>query len=44
LARKILRGFTLDENHLKKVVNYVGQDVVSEIEKEQEEKTKQVLK
>lgn len=44
LAKKICRGFTLDENHLKKVAYYAGQEVIQEIAKEQEEKAKQALK
>lgn len=44
LAKKIYSGFTLDENHLKKVAFYVGQDVLEDIQKEQEEKARHILK
>lgn len=37
LAKTICKGFTLDENHTRRVVRYVGESVIQEIEKELQE-------
>lgn len=34
LAKKICNGFTLDENHLKRLAYFVGSDVIEEVEQE----------
>jgi pentatricopeptide repeat domain-containing protein 3 len=43
LAKTICKGFTLDENHTRRVVRYVGESVLQELENEmQEEAAKNV--
>lgn len=34
LAKQICRGFTLDENHMKRIARYVGESVIQEAEEE----------
>ncbi|CAG9802388.1 unnamed protein product [Chironomus riparius] len=39
LAKTICKGFTLDENHTRRVVRYAGESVIQEIEKEMQEES-----
>ncbi|KAG5683904.1 hypothetical protein PVAND_013163 [Polypedilum vanderplanki] len=44
LAKLICHGFTLDENHMKKLAYFVGSDVIEEVEREKQTALSENLK